>query len=93
MVLIAIDLICIRKFAVRRASQYNFKTIIIMKKSILLAALAVAIFAAPTTFAQGGKPQGPKEKATGVEKKEMKKEQKVADNSKKHHHKKAKKEA
>lgn len=65
-----------------------------MKKTVLLATFAVAILVAPVTFAQGGKPQGPKEKASiGIEKKEMKKEQKVADNAKKHHHKKVKKEA
>lgn len=65
-----------------------------MRKSILLAALAVAVLFAPVTFAKGGKKQQtPKEKTAKVEKKEAKNEQKVADNAKKNHHKKAKKAA
>jgi Ni/Co efflux regulator RcnB len=65
-----------------------------MRKSILLAALAIAVLFAPVTFAKGGKKQqNPKEKTAKVEKKETKTEQKVAHNSKKHSHKKAKKAA
>lgn len=57
-----------------------------MKKSISLAALAVAILFAPVTFAKGGtKQQNPKEKSVKVEKKEAKSDQKPADGAKKHH--------
>jgi len=57
-----------------------------MKKSISLAALAVAIFFAPVTFANGGnKQQTPKEKSAKVEKKEAKSDQKTAESAKKHH--------
>ena len=72
-----------------------------MKKSILLAAFAVATLIAPVSFANGGvKKQTPvqaaqtdkkQEKATAkIHKKEAKDEQKMANSSKKMHHKKVK---
>ncbi|UTA69644.1 MULTISPECIES: hypothetical protein [Emticicia] len=58
-----------------------------MKKSISLAALAVAILFAPVTFAAKGgiKQQAPKEKPAKVEKKEAKAENKPTEPAKKHH--------
>lgn len=68
MVLMLLTDICIRKFA-KRVNTINFKLIKYMKKSFLLAAIALTSIIAPATFAKGGvKKQTPKQEAKAQKK-------------------------